>query len=208
MRCDVNVFLHCIRECQQARVFLILASRGSCSHGLNDERMRGPPWFLYCTLAMTAIIYRLASSQSPLWLHTTVRQKKSTFCVSFFWLLLNGDGCAVLLAAWFSQSLQSLTLSVDNETDVQVVAHRRWQEKWRPINTQVSWKPALALSSTDRRRVQSSAPSEVHRSWMMTLLSRAGLLPSEILPQVDTEHKFRTKYWQSCTSLAPKLCWV
>lgn len=126
-------------------------------------------------------------------------------CHFFSWLLLNGDGCAVLLAAWFSQSLQSLTLSVDNERDVQVVAHRRWQEKWRPINTQVSWKPALALSSTDRRRVQSSAPSEVHRSWMMTLLSRAGLLPSEILPQVDTEHKFRTKYWQSCTSLAPKL---
>lgn len=125
--------------------------------------------------------------------------------IFFSWLLLNGDGCAVLLAAWFSQSLQSLTLSVDNERDVQVVAHRRWQEKWRPINTQVSWKPALALSSTDRRRVQSSAPSEVHRSWMMTLLSRAGLLPSEILPQVDTEHKFRTKYWQSCTSLAPKL---
>lgn len=158
---------------------------------------------------MTAIIYCLASSQSPLWLHTTVRQKKSTFCVSFFWLLLNGDGCEVLLAAWFSQSLQSLTLGVDNERDVQVVAHRRWQEKWWPINAQVSWKPALALSSTDRRRVQSSAPSEVHRSWMMTLLSRAGLLPSEILPQVDTEHKFRTKYWQlhfTCTKAV--LCLV
>lgn len=50
------------------------------------------------------------------------------------------------------------------------------------INTHISWKPPSFLSSTDLlgQWVYFSAPSEVHKSWMMTFF-RAGLSLSEML---------------------------
>lgn len=67
------------------------------------------------------------------------------------------------------------------------------RRKWLYINAQVSWKPASFLSSTDLlgQWVRSSAPSEVHRSWIMTLLFRAGLSPTETLHYSGTQDKIQ-----------------
>lgn len=71
---------------------------------------------------------------------------------------------------------------------------RAVRRKWLSINTQVSWKLASFLSSTDLlgQWVHSSAPSEVHRSWIMTLLFRAGLSPSETLHYFGTQDESST----------------
>lgn len=54
---------------------------------------------------------------------------KSMLCTSYFPFLCNSDDCVVLMGAWFYQLLQSLTLKVYTERNVQVSVYRSWPKE-------------------------------------------------------------------------------
>ena len=107
---------------------------------------------------------------------------------SFFPRRLCGFDGSLVLSATSESNLECVTLTGACR-DQSTRADSR-----KSINTQVSWRPASFLSSTDLagRRVRSSAPSEVHRSWMMTSLFRARLSPSETTHYFGTRDKSST----------------
>lgn len=94
--------------------------------------------------------------------------------------------------------------------NVQVSVYKR--RKWLSINTQASWKPPSCLSSTDQlgQWLYSPAPSEVHRSWMMTLLFRAGLSPFKTLHYFGSQDKSNDhlELAEKFKVIASELCYV